>query len=355
MKLRNKYVVGCLVQFYEIEMFDEYIQSCVQMMEGIENPENVTFHFCFNFQEHLEKIDWVSLNEKYNLEIDFDKPVHFTNGIRKCISHFVKLIRDGNLTLGVLDWKGTLHENFYNIAAYRRELCDKWCDKVDYVCWGETDSLWPKQTLTLMESLHAMVAEDTPKFVVNFAGRKNWDSTWTPITHPLYRNVPYVDTDEWVLGNEASEKAYMTIERMNEINNIPMGQVDIVEMTEPKADGSCLIISSELIRSGVNIPRSLIHCGEDESFLQMAKIIMGSGFRQYNFNNILRVHNRRHPRKRTYVLNEDNARGFCDDRKGEWWKILEDSSKYNLGTVRQQKKSIQLPDVMDKIKKIVGE
>jgi hypothetical protein len=146
----------------------------------------------------------------------------------------------------------------------------------------------------------------------------------------------------------------MTLERMNEINNIPLEEVDIVEMMEPKADGSCLIISSELIRSGVNIPRSLIHCGEDESFLQMAKIIMGSAFRQFNFNNILRVHNRRHPHKRTYVLNEDNARGFCDDRKGKWWKVLEDSSKFNLGTIRQQVKSIPLSDVMDQIKNIIN-
>jgi hypothetical protein len=245
------------------------------------------------------------------------------------------------------------NDDFYNIAAYRRELCDQWCDKVDYVCWGETDSLWPKQTLVLMESLHEMVASTTPKFVANFAGRKNWDSTWNPITHPLYKDVRYVDTDEWILENEASEKSYMSIERMNEINDIPLDQVDIIEMHEPKADGSCLIISSELIRSGVNIPRSLILCGEDESFLQMAKIIMGSNFRQYNFNNILRVHNRRHPKKRSYILNENNPKGFCDDRKGSWWKQLEDISKFNLGTIRQQVKSIHQNDAIDKIKGLI--
>lgn len=353
MKLKNKYVFGCLVQFYEIEMLEEYVQSCMQMMEGVENPENVTFHFCLNLQEHLEKIDWEAFYQKYP---------HARNSARseewkKAIYLHSKLLLfqkplesvNANVNSTCVDTSTP----FYNIAAYRRELCDQWCDKVDYVCWGETDSLWPKQTLVLMESLHAMVAEDTPKFVANFAGRKNWDSSWEVVTHPMFKRVEYNPDGEWILNNEASEKAYMTIERMNEINNIPLDTVDIVEMTEPKADGSCLIISSELIRSGVNIPRSLIHCGEDESFIQMAKIIMGSGFRQYNFNNILRVHNRRHPNKRNYILNEDNKFGFCDDRKGKWWKILEDSSKYNLGTVRQQKKSIQLDDVMNQIKDLI--
>lgn len=343
MKLRNKYVFGVLVQWYEVEMLKEYVDSCLQFAEGVENPDNIHFDFMLGYQTYLEKP-----------EKGFEQLFDIGNQIQEQID---RLIGFGVITQEVRlgpDEDNGWNDEFYNIAAYRRELCDKWCDKVDYVCWGETDSLWPKQTLTLMESLHAMVAADTPKFVANFAGRKNWDSSWTPITHPLFRNTPYIDKDEWVLENEASEKAYMTLERMNEINNIPLEDVDIVEMMEPKADGSCLIISSELIRSGVNIPRSLIHCGEDESFLQMAKIIMGSGFRQFNFNNILRVHNRRHPRKRTHVLNETNARGFCDDRKGKWWKILEDSSKFNLATIRQQKRSIQLDDVMATIKQILN-
>jgi hypothetical protein len=333
MILKNKYVFGVLVQWYEVEMIKEYIDSCIQVAEDVANKENITFHFKIGYQTFLERP-----------EIGFNEIMEKIDGQIERLQQYGTVIKEN-----VVDADG-----FYNIAAYRRDLCDQWCDKVDYVIWGESDSMFPKQTLILVELLHEMVAEDTPKFVANFAGRKNWDVTWTPITHPLYRNVPYIDTDEWVLGNEASEKAYMTLERMNEINNIPLDQVDIVEMTEPKADGSCLIISSELIRSGVNIPRSLIHCGEDESFLQMAKIIMGHEFRQYNFNNILRVHNRRHPKKRTHVLNEDNARGFCDDRKGKWWKILEESSKYNLGTVRQQKKSIPLQQVMDEISKILN-
>lgn len=350
MKLKNKYVIGALVQFYELEMLGEYVESCIQMLDDVENPENVTFHFCLNFQEHLEKIDLDKLAQRFNLKWkkNYDKARKIQLIKLEYLKYFYP-IEDAGAGLS-LDSK--VIEPFYNIAAYRRELCDQWCDRVDYVCWGETDSLWPKQTLTLIESLHQMVSEDTPKFVASFAGRKNWDSTWEAVTHPMYRKVQYQDNDNWILNNEASEKAYMTIERMNEINNISLEKVDILEMREPKADGSCLIISSELIRSGVNIPRSLIHCGEDESFLQMAKIIMGNEFVQYNFNNILRVHNRRHPNKRNYILNENNPNGFCDERKGRWWKILEDSSKYNLGTLRLQKKSVKQLEVMNQIKSL---
>lgn len=348
MKLQNRYVIGNLVMFYELEMLPEYIQSCVQMMEGIENPENVTFHFCFNFQEYLEKIDWKEIS------------IRTEDSILYQLSEDVRIIRLKNVFYKTLDPLfqfdcgikldfQTNDDPFYNIAAYRRTLNDQWCQKVDLVLWGETDSLWPKQTLEIIEG----VSEQTPKpkFILNFAGRKNWDSSWSAITHPLFEDVAYQENDEWILNNEASEKSYMTIERMNEINSIELDKIEIQILEQPKADGSCLVISSELIKSGVNIPHALIHCGEDESFLRMAKLVMGNEFIQYNVKNILRVHNRRHPRKRNFILNEDNKQGFCDSRKGDWWKILEDSSKFNLENLRKNDKFIKTEEVIKQIQK----
>lgn len=346
MKLKNKYVVGCLVMWYEVEMFPEYIKSCVQMMEGIENPENVTFDFCFNFQEHFEKIDWEKLNERFNLNIDFSKNVHWSNGIRNMVDVFVaQFPRVGNNI--VIDWKGNnqIDSGFYNIAWYRRKLNHNYCEKVDYVLWGETDSLWPDVTLQCIENVHETLGTETPKFILSFASRVNWDSSWNITRHPLYENIEFQDNDEWVLNNEASEKSYMSIERMNEIN-CNGESIELLELHEPKADGSCLVISSELIKSGVNIPHALLHCGEDESFLRQAKLVMGSNFRQYLVKNVLRVHNRRHPKKRMYIKNEDNPRGFCDERKGDWWKKLENSSKYNLENLRLQKKFIKIEEVL---------
>lgn len=329
MHLKNKYVIGCHVMWYEIEMFPEYLDSCIQMMKDIKNPENVTFHFCWNFQEHLEKCEtgFNPIIEKFEQQVDR-------------LLGFGVIVTDEKIT----------DDDFYNIAAYRRDLNYNYCDKVDFVLWGETDSLWPRQTLEIIEAITEQ--EHYPKFVLNFAGRKNWDKSWDIITHPLHKNVQFQDNDEWTLENEASEKSYMTLDRMNEINSLNEENIQIQRLTEPKADGSCLVISSDLIKSGANIPHALIHCGEDESFMRMAKLVMGGQFVQYNVKNILRVHNRRHLKKRMYIKGENNPKGFCDDRKGKWWKILEDSSKKNLDNLRNQVKFIRNEEVLKQIQEL---
>jgi hypothetical protein len=199
-----------------------------------------------------------------------------------------------------------------------------------------------------MEELHKAVAAKTPKFIANFAGRLNWDETWRQITHPLFENVRSLESMDWALENESSEKSYMTYDRMEEINAMAGQNVQIQTLHEPKADGSCLIISSQLLLSGATVPRGIIHCGEDEAFLQNAKRIMGNEFVQYNFKNILRVHNRRHPNKRTGILNENNPRGFCNvNDKGQWWDVLENTSKKNLANMFKQKHMLTEQDVFE--------
>jgi hypothetical protein len=316
--------------WYEIEMFPEYIKSCIQMLDTIENPENVAFHFCFNLQEHLEKYDRsLGYNIDYLSKILVETAAPLAN-IRK-VKTKVEI--------------KTSQSEFYNIAKYRRDLNYNYCEDVDFVLWGETDSLWPGDTFQVIENIQDTLGKETPKFVLSFASRINWDSSWDITRHPLFEGIKFQDTEDWVLNNEASEKSYMSLERMNEINC--NGEcIDVVELSEPKADGSCLVISSELIKSGVNIPHALLHCGEDESFLRMAKLVMGTNFRQYLIKNILRVHNRRHPKKRMYIKNEDNPRGFCDSRKGDWWKRLEDGSKFNLKNLRNQVKFKKIDEVI---------
>jgi len=318
MKLTNKYAIGVLVQGYEKEMLPEYLRSCQGLLDGVNNPENIIFDFCVNVQEHFEKYQDAGV---------------LSSEITKLIEDYLPKtsvsISHRNSYLGIE------YNAFYSIADYRRDLNDYYCDSVDFVLWGETDSMWPKQTLEIIESITA-IESHVPKFVLNFAGRKNWDSSWDRITHPMFRNVKFVDTEEWALNTEASEKSYMTYERMNEINDIELDEIAVDVFDEPKADGSCLVISSELIRSGVNIPMALIMCGEDESFLRIAKRILGNHFVQYHVRNILRVHNRRHPRKRVGILNENNPHGFCDDRKGSWWKVMEKNSKINLENLFNQ-------------------
>lgn len=322
MVIKNKYVIGCLVQFYEIEMLREYVDSCIQMIQSIQNPENITFHFGLGMQTYLEHPEYP------DTLTDIDKV--FT-------SEMGRIIFSGSR---VKVERYTDKEELYNIAAYRRNLCWEWCNKTDFVLWGETDSLWPRETISIIEQVSDSFAGETPKFILSFAYRVNWDSSWDVTRHPLFELEKFQDNNEWMLNNEASEKSYMTLERMYEINDT-VKEYEIIQIDNPKADGSCLVISSELIRSGVNIPHSIILCGEDESFLRMAKTVMGKNFVQYIVKNILRVHNRRHPKKRMYVAGENNPNGFCDNRKGQWWVDLEQKSKFNLETLSQQKKSMR--------------
>ena len=165
----------------------------------------------------------------------------------------------------------------------------------------------------------------------------------------MFENVQYIDRPEWTMVDEASSKSYMSMERMEEINAMA-GELDIRILTEPKFDGSCLVISTDLIRAGVLIPHALTHCAEDTSFGEMAKIVLGDSYVQFVIKNILRVHNRRHPRKRNYIKGEDNQMGLAGMSKGAWWDILEKTSKYNLSILRNsQKKFIPLGEVMAQI------
>ena len=334
MKLKNKYIIGVHVMFYEIEMLSEYIESCIGMMEGIENPENVAFHFTFNTSEYFESIDTKQIS-KEELDKKFSEEAFRLQRVTGAIS--------------IIDFKDN-NNPVYNVADYRRDLNYKFCSLYDFVLWGETDSLWPRETLPIIEQVDEYsLQQKVNKYVLFFSERKMWDPSWAVVEHNDFTNVQFIDNNEWALNDPASSKSYMTLGQMYTIND-KAEEIDIRILTEPKFDGSCLVIKSDLIKSGVNIPHALLCSGEDTSFADMAKLLLGNQFRQYVIKNILRVHNRRHPKKRLYILNEDNPRGFCGTAKGDWWTILEKMSKENLATLRYQHNVYTMNDVFNKIK-----
>jgi hypothetical protein len=335
MKLEHKYIIGVHVMFYEIEMLSEYIESCLGMLKDIENTKNVTYHFTWNTSEHFERIDTTKIDL---LTLD------------KKFFEIVSKVADAGANI-IVDRKTTV-EYVYNIADYRRDLNYKYCTEFDFVLWGETDSLWPRETFAIIENLDAQVApQGINKYVLVFSDRKMWDASWKCIEHDDFTNVTFIDDDVWPIENPASSKSYMTLEHMYEINDKTQEpRIDVLR--NPKFDGSCLVIKSDLIKSGVNIPQSLLCSGEDTSFADMAKLILGDSFIQFVVKNILRVHNRRHPRKRLYIDNENNPRGFCGKGdKGEWWSTLQTMSKENLATLRHQSKIYTMQDVFNEIRK----
>ena len=47
-KLKYTYAIGCLIQWYEIEMIEEYFQSVRNALDTIKNPKNITIDLYFN-------------------------------------------------------------------------------------------------------------------------------------------------------------------------------------------------------------------------------------------------------------------------------------------------------------------
>ena len=57
MKLNNKFAIGCLAQWYEIEIFEEYIESVMKSLMDIDNKKNVTVDIMVNLSQSLEEVD----------------------------------------------------------------------------------------------------------------------------------------------------------------------------------------------------------------------------------------------------------------------------------------------------------
>lgn len=336
MKLSKTYVIGTHVMFYEIEMYKEFIDGLINLIEPVQNKENIHLHFCFNTSQYFEKID----TNKIEIHRLYDK---FYEGVQKLYD--INVLKE-NVVIKLK----TDNEDVYNVADYRRDLNYNYCTKVDYIMWGETDSFFPKEAFNVIESVAQYGAgANLHKYILCFSDRKMWDESWKVTEHVDYENVKFIDTPDQV-NNKNYAKSQLSIEEMNAINS-KTTEFDIRALSYPKIDGSCLVLSSDLIKSGVNLPHSLLLYGDDSSIGTIAKQIMGDKFIQFVVKNILKVHARRHPNKRMYVLNENNPRGYCGDKKGEWSVILDQHSKFNLHNIlNSQNKFFTFKDVFDKIK-----
>ena len=307
--LKNKYVIGTHVMWFEIEMFTDFIDGMINLMGTVENKDAVEVDFCFNLSQKLEKIDIDKIDEKQLL-------VKFSNQVNrlKAIHPNVKWrVYDGN--------------DFYFHADYRRDLNYNYCKKVDYVMWGETDSFFPKEAFQVIETLSEYTNKQNQyKYLLSFADRKMWDSSWDPLVHTDYEHVEFIDDDNGHL-NPNQAKSPMAIEKMNEIN-AKVDEFNFTYITKPKISGACLVLSSDLIKFGVNIPSCLLY-NDDEGLSIMCEKLLGQNFIQFICKNILHVHARRHPNKRMYVEGEDNPYSFINQKNSNFQKLL-DFSKQNI-------------------------
>ena len=308
-KLNKKYVIGTHVMWFEIEMYADFIDGMVNLLETVENKENVTIDLCLNLLQHFENVDTDKI-KKHELVIKFNKGVATLEQMGFWVNHEIK---DG--------------DEFYFHADYRRDLNYNYCKKVDYVMWGETDSLFPREAFDVIETI-AKYTDDqnTHRYLLSFADRKMWDASWDPLVHVDYRDIEFIDDDEGHL-NPNQAKSPMSVEKMNEIN-AKTEEFQFGYIQQPKISGACLVLSSDLIKSGVNIPPCMLY-NDDEGLSIMSHKLLGENYLQFVCENILHVHARRHPQKRMYVKDENNPYSFIDKKNTNFQKFLK-MSKENI-------------------------
>jgi hypothetical protein len=332
-KLKNKYVIGTHVMFFEIEMFKDFVDGMVNLLETVENKENVTVDLCFNLSQKLEKIDTNKIDTKTLIS-------KFEAGVTRISDLGVKV-------------ESRIHSgyDFYFHADYRRDLNYNYCKKVDYVMWGETDSFFPKEAFQVIETLSEYTREQNiHRYLLSFSDRKMWDASWDPLVHVDYKDFVFVDDDDGHL-NPNQAKSQLSIEKMNEIN-ARAKEFDFTYINKPKISGACLVLSSDFIKCGVNIPSCLLY-NDDEGLSIMSEKILGEDFIQFVCSNVLHVHARRHPNKRLYVKGEDNPHSFIGKKNIKFQKLL-DLSKQNINSLHSGKNKFyeynDLETTLEKIK-----
>ena len=312
MKLNNKYIIGCHVMFYEIDMVEEYLNSVHLALQDIENKENVKVEMMWNLSQYFEECE---SGEK--------------------LFEIKQRINDLENKYGFYSLFYEQNDKPYTMADYRRELNNQ-CNECDYVIWGESDCLMPRQMFGVLEQLmeHSK-SNNINRFITTFGIRKMWDDSWKILEHPKFTNKPYYDMDtpedtKLAESSPWSIRYTMSQEEMDNVNS-ETTNLDVQMIKYPKFDGSGLVISSDLLKTGANIPPAVYMNGDDSSFLESCRLHMGENYRQYVIRNILKVHNRNHPNKRHYVKDEDQSKNTHFKRATKnWYKEFNNVSKGNL-------------------------
>ena len=286
--MKTKFAIGCLVQWYECDIIEEYVES---LKDAIKNYDGeIIVDFTISLNEDLEKC--ISAEQK-----------------NKCIEKIGSILLDFDNV--------RITNKLHTIADYRRKFNIKYCNKVDVLMWGESDALIPQQTFNILDSLHKQsIKINNPKYLAFFGTCKMWDNTWKPLEHPDFTDKPFIEND---YDNWWSLKYTMAKDEMNKINN-KTEELEVITLPQHKFNGCGLVISSEVIKAGVNIPKSVFFVHEDSAFMYMTNKVLGN-IPQYVIKNILLVHNRNHPNKRMYIKGERKDGTMNEKRRSNDWYV----------------------------------
>ena len=227
--MKTKFAIGCLIQWYEADIIKEYIDSLKDALENYDGEVLVDFTVCLN------------------------------QDLEKCTSQEQLKLCEAKIGNELLDirFKTKFTRELVTIADYRRRFNSRYCNKADVLMWGESDALIPKQTFTILDNLHQIsLQNNNPKYLAFFGTCKMWDDTWKPLEHPDFTDKPFYDDPKMFTPDQWWSLRYtMTKDEMNEINS-RTEELDVSVLPQHKFNGCGLVISSEVIRSGVNIPKS---------------------------------------------------------------------------------------------------
>lgn len=317
--MKTKFAIGCLVQWYEMKILPDYIDTLLAAVDMYDKDE-VLIDFKLVVNQELEQIDqpdrMPSLVEEFNQQMK-----RFST-----YNHSVEI--DETLT---------------TIADYRREFNIKYCELVDVLVWGETDMLVPKQAFLALNNLHQNV--NTPKYLATFGICKMWDETWKVLEHPEFTDKQHSDSkdDWWGLNYD------MTKEEMYTFND-KVEELEVTIVHPHKFNGCGLVISSEVVRSGVNIPHSAFFIHEDTAMMLMTQKVLGN-IPQYHFRNILMVHNRKHLAKRSYIKGEVGTTVGQKRNSNKWYVAANKMCEQNVyNMLNPNYKSYTWKDVFDSLK-----
>jgi hypothetical protein len=303
--MKTKFAIGCLTQWYEADIIYEYIDSLVDAINEYDGEVLVDFVITKNHEQH----------EHFN---------GTPKDMEKCLDDIKNKINKLRATITVVP-------GLHSISEYRQKFNTDFCEKADVLVWGEPDMLMPKQAFTILDHLHKQVDNSTPKYLATFATSKMWDKTWESLEHIDFTNKEFdgeSDKHWWSL------KYTMSKEEMNKFND-KVEDLEVTLISPHKFQGCGLVISSEVIKSGVNIPKSVFFVHEDTAFMHMTNKILGD-IPQYHFKNILMVHNRKHPKKMSNVMGKGNFNKYDVGKlrnQNEWYKKAHEMSLQNSNNI----------------------
>jgi hypothetical protein len=288
---KTRFAIGCLVQWFECDIIEEYVDSLKDAITGYDGQVIIDFTVVMN--QDLERC----VSEKQ---------------LNKCIEKIESICNFGNVRYT---------DDLHTIADYRKGFNDDYCEQVDVLIWGESDALIPKDTFVILDSLHqTSLQNNNTKYLAFFGTCKMWDNSWLPLEHPDFTDKPfYSEPEDFKPEHWWSLRYTMTKEEMNKIND-KTDELDVKILPQHKFNGCGLVISSEVIKAGVNIPKSVFFVHEDSAFMWMTNKVLGN-IPQYVIKNILLVHNRNHPKKRMYVDNERKDGTMNEKRRSNDWYV----------------------------------